>query len=672
MGSHFFPADPETANAAWHALEDVLDDLAGVAKSTTAPEAFYRLVLERIVPAMGVSGGAVWTATRAGQLRLECQFDLTQDAPDLHAQVLARHQSMVEDALRTGQPRIEGLAPSTPDASSVAATPDGWCLLQPFSIGAEAAGVIELVERGTPAPADRATYLQLLDAVAEVVNDFHRNRELGQLRLQAKERSQYDRFALRAHRSLDVAQTAFLIANEGRALVGCDRLSVLTVSGRSCKTIAVSGVDSHDRRSKLVRTLEQLVARLAAIGEPLWYGERAADMPDEVERPLQAYLDESHARVLAVVPLRGPPSDAEDDPGRVIGTVVAEQFQSSADDAALRERVSVVAEHGGTALANALAHSHLPLARVGRGLARLRWFVEARQFPKTITAAAIIAAVIVALALVPADFNIDARGEFQPQVRREVFASDDGVVSELLVEHSQTVEAHQPLLTLRKPELDLEIRRVAGEIQTAQRKLAAVQAERLTAARTNPENKRDAHQLTAEEEELKELLRGLADQLAILKQQREALVIRSPINGQALTWNITELLATRPVERGQSLLTVADVDGPWVVELRVPDDRTGHVLSAREASKPNLDVSFAPASEPGHEFEGRIADVALSTEVDETAGPTVLVTVAFDREDVTGLRPGATVLAKIHCGRRSLGYVWLHELFEFVQTHLRW
>ena len=70
--------------------------------------------------------------------------------------------------------------------------------------------------------------------------------------------------------------------------------------------------------------------------------------------------------------------------------------------------------------------------------------------------------------------------------------------------------------------------------------------------------------------------------------------------------------------------------------------------------------------------EGRIADVALSTDVDGIEEPTVLATVQFDRNQVANLRPGATVLARIHCGRRSLGYVWLHDLFEFAQTHWWW
>ena len=42
------------------------------------------------------------------------------------------------------------------------------------------------------------------------------------------------------------------------------------------------------------------------------------------------------------------------------------------------------------------------------------------------------------------------------------------------------VEVGEPLIVLRKPELDLEFSRVAGEMQTAEKKLAAIQAERLT------------------------------------------------------------------------------------------------------------------------------------------------------------------------------------------------
>ncbi len=53
------------------------------------------------------------------------------------------------------------------------------------------------------------------------------------------------------------------------------------------------------------------------------------------------------------------------------------------------------------------------------------------------------------------------------------------------------------------------------------------------------------------------------------------------------------------------------------------DNRTGHVLAAREELKKDLDVQFALATDPGHEYQGHISDVAMATEVDEVAGPTV-------------------------------------------------
>jgi hypothetical protein len=35
--------------------------------------------------------------------------------------------------------------------------------------------------------------------------------------------------------------------------------------------------------------------------------------------------------------------------------------------------------------------------------------------------------------------------------------------------------------------------------------------------------------------------------------------------------------------------------------------------------------------------------------------------------DLTGLRPGATATAKVHCGRASIGYVWFHDAITWIQ-----
>ena len=180
------------------------------------------------------------------------------------------------------------------------------------------------------------------------------------------------------------------------------------------------------------------------------------------------------------------------------------------------------------------------------------------------------------------------------------------------------------------------------------------------------------HQLTADEEELKKQLEGSTNSAKSSSNSARILVVRSPIDGQALTWNVKELLEARRCDEGKrccrrrSRRALASSNCTW------PTIAAGHVLTARDELKKNLDVSFALSSEPGKAYDGRIADVALSTDLDEAADPTVLVKVEFDRDEVAGLRPGATAIARIHCGRRAIGYVWLHDLFEAVQSHWWW
>jgi hypothetical protein len=115
-------------------------------------------------------------------------------------------------------------------------------------------------------------------------------------------------------------------------------------------------------------------------------------------------------------------------------------------------------------------------------------------------------------------------------------------------------------------------------------------------------------------------------------------------------------------------MTVADVDGPWMLELRVPDRRVAHVMAAQQAMGEDLDVSFVLAAEPGVRLRGKIDRLGTRTEVGETDDAFVLATVAVDREALPERTAGASVVANVYCGRRSVGYVWLHDLWDAIQT----
>jgi len=169
---------------------------------------------------------------------------------------------------------------------------------------------------------------------------------------------------------------------------------------------------------------------------------------------------------------------------------------------------------------------------------------------------------------------------------------------------------------------------------------------------------------------LSKLLTSLREQQALLDAQRDSLDVRSPIAGRIITWQVNDLLESRPVKRGQVLMTVADVRGDWVLEVQVPDRHINYVLEARRNLQPDLDVTFMLATQPGTTYHGHLKEIGTVAEPDETQQLYVTAMIAFDSDDLPNLLPGTGVTARIYCGRRCLGYVWLHDLIEAVRARL--
>ncbi len=144
----------------------------------------------------------------------------------------------------------------------------------------------------------------------------------------------------------------------------------------------------------------------------------------------------------------------------------------------------------------------------------------------------------------------------------------------------------------------------------------------------------------------------------------------SPIKGQVVTWQVRDRLRHRPVRQGQALMTVVDPAGDWELEIQMPQRRIGHITRAAAASDKPLPVTFMLATHPGREFTGHVKEVGQVADATDGQGPTVLVRVSIDKVELPELRPGATVSARVDCGRRSLGYVWLHDVFEVVQSQV--
>lgn len=687
---HTLPADDT-----WQDVEELVDRIDQLSRQELPIREFYTALLDGAVQTLAARAGAVWLADTKGRLHVEYQIGLSRVGLDprssgaLDGNQRASHERLVETAARNGAPNVV-----PPDSGSAAAgesanPTEQVLLLCPITLDGESLGVLEIFQRPETSRSAQQGFLRFLGALGELAAEFHRNRRGREMRDRSTLWGQFQQFAERVHGSLDVESTAFVLANEGRRLIGCDRLSVAVRSGSRFRLRAVSGLDTVNRRANAVRRLEKLMRAVTATEEPLWYTGQASDLPPQIDAPLNAYLDESHARMLAVIPLF-PGTDESAAPAawsvrpletdapharpsrrrRPDAVLIAEQFESSQAGDALRQRVNAVCRQSAPAIRNALEHHSipfLPLLKLLRSFFRL---FGLRRLPKTAAAIAVVTAAVLALVLIPVDFEISGTGELQPEIRRDVFATSDGVVREVLVEHKSEVSAEDVVVRLRNSDLDFKLSQVLGEINTTQKDLDTVQISLRSTSPDDPDEQVQYNQLAAREVELKEELKNLTRQLGILKAQAAELDVHSPIDGQVLTWDLHKTLDARPVERGQVLMTVADVDGPWVVEIKVADEHIGHVLGAQRELGRELKVEFMVAAEPGVTHTGTVQSIRATAEPMENEGPVVLVTVRFDKQHVPRLRPGASVVPHIYCGRRSVGYVWFHELFEAVQRRL--
>ncbi len=639
-----------------------MSQVARLAKSDCRREEFYAQTIDALVRGLKAAGAAVWVRAVGERPRLACQVFPSDGWP---AGAQAQRSGLIELVLETGQAGI--LPPGCPpQADHRAVNPTRYLLIVcPWALDGQVAGVLEVLQYPGASVDVQTGYVKYLEAIGELIGQQERSRQICELRDHVRDERRMDQLCMVIHGSIDLRATAYAIANEGRQFLNCDRLSVLATRDGRFRLLSVSGVDAFHHRARAVGLVEQLCRAVATMGEPLWHPETAAQRPPQVESLLSDYLDESHARSLAVIPLRVAAKEGAAGPAETIGALVIERFYNGFDDP-LRGNQARFGEHAALALRNARELDDLPLAGLMR---KARWLGGNRRPLKFIVGLAALVVLAVMLWLVPADLRIAAKGELQPQRMQDVFARSDGVVAEVHVQQGQHVGANELLATLRQPQLDLEFKQIVGELQTSQKRLGAIEAQRVQMPRDTDEQRRQYALLDAQGEELRESIRSLDAQYAILQQKQKDLEVRSPIEGQVLTWDVKQLLAARPVDRGQALMTVGDLAGPWQLEIRLPDRQIAHVLAAQRQLGSRLEVAYVLGTAPAVKLHGTIRQVALRAEVPEGDSPYVQVFVDIDRSELPELVPGASVAATIDCGRHSAGYVWLHDLLDAVRTY---
>lgn len=646
-------------------------------RSNMPPKEFFSEFLKRVVGAVGARAGVVWLRNDANRLELLQEIGLENTGFQENPNAMATNQKLLTEVLSNGQ-----ACTYHPAETSEQLPTEDMLVLAALQSNKEVIGVVQIFQRhDTPAQA-RPGFLQFVEQMTGYACrylDNQGNEDASNSMAVSQIAEDFEQFVLQLHKSLDVKEVAFTAANDGRLLVGCDRISIAVLDGRKTVIRAVSGQDSVNQRANLVRKMTKLASHVIRTNEKMEYTGKVDHLAPKIERALADFVQESGSRMVTVIPVFKPDPviEKEDSNSRplekvrkAVGGIIIEQVAESQPKPGVLDKGDLISDHIGASIYNAKQYNRLFLMPLWRGLGKVFGFLEGRNGLKAALVVLALAGVVAAMVMVPWDYRVEGQGKMMPVIQKDVFVPWDGEVVEILAESGKHVEAGQPLLRIKNPDLKTQLTAAKGELNSKAALLKTIHGELNRNLRPTEPSKRN--ELEGQMKQTQEEMAALEEQIAIIEERIASLNVKAPISGVIATFQLEQLLLNRPVRRGEVLLEIKHDDGEWHLELDVEEKRMGHFLNAVKANNNDLarNVEFKLATDSESEFQGKVSKVSTRANSSQEAGSVVMVFCEFDKTQLPRQpRIGAEVRAKINCGQKSLGYVLFGDVVEFVQKY---
>lgn len=648
-------------------LEAATREIEVQAGRETDEAEFFAAVLDQLSSATGATAGIAWALDGNGLFGAVCERNVHALAIEQDGVAWKRNVQLLLRALHNTDPvqfhsstHTELPLPTSHDV-----------LLVTFSVQAAPAGMVQLFLPPDSWQPESVAQQQLEEVSAHIARFLNWRQRALSTESSLAFAEQLHEFTLQLQAQLSPDHVAAVAATECRRILDCDRVMLLVRRGARARCQAVSGQAHVQRRSRLVRALERTASRVLRTGKPVCWTV-SMDLPETAGTPLREYVSEGDIRAVQLIPLySGPQQPGDKRRAEATGVLVVEQLQQGWLDPPEITRANRLARAIGPSLANAEQHASVLFGTVRRQLGTgLRWLRGARLV-LALLVAGLLTATAAGMCLVQRPFHVEARGRLMPAIRSRLFAPVDAEVARLNVISGQWVEQDTLLVELRNDELDAHFLSLKHRREQSAQRLRALQAEfdNLGAQPYRPDY---PIRLQGQLAQLRAEIAGLDEQFRVVAAQRDALEVRAPVSGRVVTFHLEQRLASRPVRRGELLVEVMDDNGPWRLELELPERRMGPVLDGMKASASGiLPVEYVLLTVPGQTWQGELFEVATRTRVSESEGTIVDVTVAID-DPPEPRRIGAVVSARIQAGERSVAGVLFGDLVEFAQRRWWW
>jgi hypothetical protein len=668
-------------------INRLVEEIARLSEQDLAPAEYYGEFLQRVLTALAAPAGAIWVRTPQGHLQLQYQINLRQVGLDRSEAERQGHDELLRQAAQMGRPLLLPPRSSTGTQEEGRPTPgnptDYMILLAPILVEKQVAGLIEIWQDADRNPDAQRGFLNFLVRMAELASSYSRNHQLRHITGQQQLWTQLEAFARQIHSSLNPVEVGYLVANEGRRLVDCDRVSVAQRRGSKTHVEAISGADVVEKRSNLVRLMATLFDKVMVWGERLVYrGVKDDSLPPAVLNALDAYLAESNSKLLVILPLRDDRESDSKKPPR--SGIMMECFDPSATPEQLIARLEVVGKHATSALYNAAEHRRIPMRFLWQPIAKVQDGLGGKA--RAITTAVVVGLALLTLAmiLVPYPLKMDANGQLLPRERRWVFSPVEGRVEEIRAEPGQDVNAGDQLVLMRDLQLEFQLRGLREEIAGHDREIQSF-GQQYSQARPE-ERVQISHDIVKAEttKRMKEQqLESLIENTNSDSSRLGRFWLLAPVTGTILNSDFKETLTNRQVKPNEPLLRVGNKGSgtsDWEIELKIPQKHIGQVLKSFDyVGKEEVDVDVIVLSAPTRTFTGKLARTNIGGEAtpnrddNNESEPVVYAWVRIHGDDIPAderlpldlLVTGTEVRAKVRCGNHAMGYSLFYGVWEF-------
>lgn len=673
-------------------INRLFEEVAHLSEQDIKPANYYPEFMQRVLTGIAAPAGAVWVRTAQGNLQLQYQINMRQVGLDADPAVRESHDELLRQAIQSGKPVI--VPPHSGSSGGEEGKPapgnrtDFTILLAPILVEKQVAGLVEVWQDPRHNPDALPGFLQFVGRMASLASVYVRNGQMRQMVGQQQVWTQLEAFARQVHGTLNPTEVAYLVANEGRRLIECDRLSVAVRHAQKNHIEAISGADVVEKRSSLVQLMRKLADEVSGWGERLSYTGTPDDtLPPGVLRALDAYLAESASKLLVVLPLKDERDGDKKKPARA--TLLMESFDPPPSVEQPMARLDVVGRHATSALYNAVEHRRIPFRWVWMPIAKLQEGLggKARAIVYGIGAGLLL--LLLVLTLVPYPLKMDAKGQLLPAERRWVYSPVDGTVTDFAqgLTTGSPLSERQNLVLMHDVKLELRLRDLQKEIDGLQKQIASLSAQYNLApnesekAKISSDNVQKQTQLYHKKRELE----ALYDRTNADPTRPGFFWLKSPIDGTLLTSDFKETLSGKAVKPSEQLVRIGDTERGWEIELKIPQKHIGQVLQAYKTSDPDeeLDVDLLVLAAPTQTFKGKLARSKIAGEAvpnrddQNESEPVVQAWVRIDGPGIAEsdnlaryenrrlLKTGTEVHSKIRCGNRAMGYSLFYGVWEF-------